>query len=80
MKHAGAKLLAPHARYMRWEKALMDRGRWRALRSEGGILLLHRWRTTTRLTRLIIIQEYRGKHGMPPTIGWQNLTESNPPP
>jgi hypothetical protein len=26
---------------------------------------------------LIIIQEYRQKHGMPPTIGWENLAEIN---
>ena len=26
---------------------------------------------------LIIIQEYREKHGMPPTIGWQSLAESD---
>ena len=29
---------------------------------------------------LIIIQEYRQKHGMPPTIGWQSLAESDPKP
>ena len=29
---------------------------------------------------LIIIQEYRQKHGMPPTIGWQSLAESDTKP
>ena len=29
---------------------------------------------------LIIIQEYREKHGMPPTIGWQSLAESDTKP
>ncbi len=29
---------------------------------------------------LIIIQEYRQKHGMPPTIGWESLAESDQAP
>ena len=29
---------------------------------------------------VIIIQEYREKHGMPPTLGWQSSTNGDPPP